>query len=140
MASPASGDVSADATAANELANQTTDLATLLDKILPVWLQHVGSVKSQTEEAINQLATSFSSINEQFEKAAFKGASGGTHAVENSCSLTTLCERELQPVVASMTAILASKDALVASVYDLAMATVELPSRNSAMVSLMPLP
>ncbi len=102
-------------------------LGPLLGEVLPVWLMHVGSVKTQTEDAITQLAGSLASINEQFEKAGFKGASGAGDAQGGTTiSLLTLCERELQPVISSMDRILESKSALVQSVQDLSQATGEL--------------
>jgi len=102
-------------------------LSPLLVSVLPVWQEHVGAVKSQTESAINELASSFASISEQFEAAGFQGANGtSADGQETSMSLLTLCERQLQPVVASMTHILDSKGSLVSSVHDLSHATIEL--------------
>ncbi len=37
----------------------TSELKPLLEGVLPVWLRHVASVKSQTEEAVTQLVRSF---------------------------------------------------------------------------------
>ena len=107
--------------------DRANPLSRLLTGILPVWLQHVRAVKVQTEEAVNQLATSFSSISEQFEVAGFQGASGSaTERHDTTISLLTLCERQLQPVIRSMTSILDGKDALLASVRELSAATSEL--------------
>jgi methyl-accepting chemotaxis protein len=93
----------------------------LLSAVLPVWAQHVASVRSQTEEAVTRLALSFSSMNRQFEAAGFGAATGGAEF-----SLLTLCERELRPVVSSMTRLLDSKKTLIGSVNDLVSATDEL--------------
>lgn len=102
-------------------------LSNLLTSLLPVWLQHVGSVKTQTEEAITGLVLSFSSIIEQFEAAGFKGAHGTSQTGETvTISLLTLCERQLRPVIKSMSTILESKGALVASVNELSQTTSEL--------------
>lgn len=107
-------------------------LTPLLVGVLPVWQKHVGAVKSQTETAIHELALSFASISEQFEAAGFRGANGtSTEGEETTISLLTLCERQLEPVVASMAHILDSKEALVASVHDLSRATVELQNMAS---------
>jgi methyl-accepting chemotaxis protein len=109
------------------------NLPPLLAGVLPVWLQHVDAVKHQTEEAINQLALSFSSMTEQFEAAGFKGANLASAACDSATiSLLTLCERELQPVVSSMMGILDSKGALVDSVHELARATVDLHEMASS--------
>lgn len=113
------------------------DLSQLLLSVLPVWLQHVGSVKGQTEQAINQLASSFASISTQFESAGFKGANGpSVDAPTTSISLLTLCERELQPVIASMTKLLDGKTAMAASVIELAAATKELQDMAGAVAQI----
>jgi methyl-accepting chemotaxis protein len=108
------------------------NLPPLLTGVLPVWAQHVGEVKQQTEDAINQLARSFSSITERFEVAGFKGVNDVPgKGPDTTISLLTLCERQLQPVVSSMTSILDSKGALVQSVHELSQATIELQSMGS---------
>lgn len=102
-------------------------LAELLQAVLPVWQQHVESVKNQTEQAITQLATSFASISGQFEAAGFKSDSaGGRGGEEVTISLLTLCERELQPVIAAMNKLLEGKDAMADAVHELASATKDL--------------
>lgn len=104
-------------------------LPLLLAGVLPVWVQHVETVRTQTEEAITQLAMSFSSITQQFEAAGFRNASDGPGQDgrrETTISLLTLCERELQPVIASMTQLMNSKSAMATAVHELSLATVEL--------------
>lgn len=103
----------------------SSELKPLLESVLPVWLRHVASVKSQTEEAVTQLVISFSSINKQFEAAGFVGSHGGS-ARGATISLLTLCERQLSPVVSSMSRILEGKATLVNSVNSLALATRDL--------------
>ena len=118
---------------AADAATLLAKLPTLLASVLPVWLEHVGSVKTQTEEAITQLLISFSSITEQFEAAGFKGANGASADGQGATtiSLLTLCERQLRPVISSMTRILDSKGTLVKSVHDLSVVTVELQNMAS---------
>ncbi|MES2296015.1 MAG: methyl-accepting chemotaxis protein [Pseudomonadota bacterium] len=103
-------------------------LNALARTVIPIWLRHVGTVKSQTEGAIGELVQSFSSVVQQFEQAGFSGVtrvSTGNH--ENvTISLLTLCERELGPVVASLEKIISSKDELLRDVRALAQATHEL--------------
>lgn len=112
---------------AGDSGDQFGDLSSLLVSVLPVWLQHVGSVKNQTEEAITQLVLSFSSITEQFEAAGFKGADGAlTNERDAAISLLTLCERQLRPVITSMGSLLEGKGAMTASVHELSAATSEL--------------
>jgi methyl-accepting chemotaxis protein len=104
-------------------------LRPLLSDVLPVWLHHVGTVKQQTEEAVTQLVISFASITKQFEAAGFVGVNAGeVQGVGTTMSLLTLCERQLRPVITSMSRILDSKAALISSVHDLAGATKELQS------------
>jgi methyl-accepting chemotaxis protein len=108
-------------------------LPALLAGVLPVWLEHVGSVKSQVEDAITALALSFSSITGQFEAAGFKGADGATpEGTHTTISLLTLCERQLQPMISAMSRILDSKSLLVSGVHDLAVVTAELQAMASA--------
>jgi methyl-accepting chemotaxis protein len=107
------------------------ELSALLVNVLPVWKEHVESVKSQTERAITELVTNFSSISEQFEIAGFTGANSGSSVDEATLTLLTLCERQLQPVIASMHGLMDSKGALASSVHDLAQATLELQNMAS---------
>lgn len=105
----------------------TQEITALLATVLPVWSQHVSSVKDQTEEAVTKLAISFSSINKQFEAAGFGAAGGsGSADAQTAFSLLTLCERELRPVVSAMTRLMDSKKSLIGSVTDLVSATDEL--------------
>ena len=118
----------ADAASAED-AERDRRLRQLLREVLPIWLSHVGSVKGQTEEAITQLVLSFASITQQFEAAGFKGVGGeSSRDVAATIGLLTLCERELQPVIASMGKILDSKNVLVDSVGELSVATGEMRS------------
>jgi methyl-accepting chemotaxis protein len=104
------------------------DLSRLLQGVLPVWNKHVGSVKQQTEDAINQLMVNFSSITQQFEAAGFHGAMGSRAEANDAISLLTLCERQLQPVIATMSEMLHGKDAMLVIVQNLSAATRELQS------------
>jgi len=102
-------------------------LSSLLVGVLPVWLQHVGTVRTQTEDAIGKAVQSFASITEQCEAAGFEGVrSSARNREQESISLLTLCERQLRPVISTMTQMLDSKDAMLAIVNDLSRATVEL--------------
>jgi methyl-accepting chemotaxis protein len=102
--------------------------AALMKVVLPVWLRHVGTVKSQTEGAIGELVASFASVVQQFEHAGFGGVTRSDKASHEdvTISLLTLCERELEPVVASLEKIISSKDELLRDVRNLAQATHEL--------------
>jgi len=103
------------------------DLAVLLQDVLPAWQHHVGLVKTQTEGAVVQLTSSFASVLQQFDLAGIGGgAAGGGGDDGKSISLLALCERELQPVVLSLTNVIDGKDALLANVRNLAKETLEL--------------
>jgi len=117
---------------APQLARYGDALPPLLRGILPVWREHVESVRSQTDTAVGDLVVDFSAITEQFEAAGFKGTSdSSSNGQDTTISLLTLCERELQPVIASMTRITDSKGALAASVRELSVITGELQTMAS---------
>ncbi len=101
--------------------------------ILPVWLRHIGSAKHQTEEAVTELASSFSSIVKQFDSAGFVGVSASRMAgnENQTVNLLTLSERKLTPVVSSMEKIIDSKDGLLEGVRNLQLATHELKDMAS---------
>jgi len=99
-------------------------LKKLLTDVLPVWILHFGSVRTQTEEAVNALAHSLSAISRDFEAAGFEGVGhGGESANGETPGLLALCESKLTPVVSSMGSILDSKAVLVTQVLELSAAT-----------------
>lgn len=112
-----------DATASNAIgANAHSAIATLLQHVISAWQQHVGLVKSQTERAIGDLTNSFASVLQHFDLAGI-GAGPSTGVKSNAAdpmSLLALCERELQPVVSSLTGVIEGKDALLAKISNLA--------------------
>lgn len=98
-------------------------LKRLLAGVLPVWVFHFGSVRSQTEEAVNALAKSLSALSRSFQAAGFAGVGHREEADGGTAGLLTLCESKLAPVVSSMGSILDSKALLVTSILDLSTAT-----------------
>lgn len=104
-------------------------LTTLLLDILPVWQHHADLVKNQTEQAVLQLTSSFSSVLQEFDLA---GISGNQHQAglatdsSGSIGLLALCERELKPVVLSLTNVIEGKDALLTDLRSLAHETLDL--------------
>ncbi|HEX8611794.1 MAG TPA: methyl-accepting chemotaxis protein [Telluria sp.] len=100
-------------------------MAALLTDVLPVWEHHVASVRSQSEEAIGQLLTSFSSILARFDAAGFQGAHGESGA-DSAISLLTLCQRELGPVIAVLQSVIDSKAGLLGHVRSLSDTIAEL--------------
>ncbi len=111
----------------------TSELSALLSGILPVWLRHIGSAKHQTEDAVTELASSFSSIVKQFDLAGFVGvsASGTAGDKDTRVSLLTLSERELTPIVSSMGKMIEHQDDLLKGVRNLQLATHELKDMAS---------
>jgi methyl-accepting chemotaxis protein len=103
-------------------------LASLLGGVLPVWRQHVDSVRHQTDEAVGTLVTNLGAITEQFDAAGFRGDSGAGAGDASSSHRLAQCEQMLQPVIATMNEISASKDAIASSVKELTATTTELQS------------
>jgi methyl-accepting chemotaxis protein len=108
---------------------QVNGLADLLESVLPAWQHHVLAVKQQTEEAVVQLTTRFAVVLEEFDLAGIGGGAGPANGVGKSTEtidLLTLCERELQPLVGSLSAVIDGNDAMLANVRNLAAETVGL--------------
>ncbi len=82
----------------------------LLVEVLPVWERHVDSVRNQSEEAIGQLLTSFSSILARFDAAGFAHEENDE---QSAISLLVLCQRELGPVIACLHQVIDSKAGLL---------------------------
>jgi len=96
----------------------------LLEAVLPVWRQHVGSVRTQTDEAVGSLITDLGSITDQFEATGL--ASSASSNAASSSALLAECEVKLQPVIATMGQIASGKEDLVHSVTQLSGAAGEL--------------
>ncbi len=103
-----------------------SDLATLLGDVLPAWQHHIAIVKTQTETAVVQLTTSFAKVIDEFELAGIGGGRGVAESKDRTITLLALCERELQPVVASLTSMIEGKDVLLNNIRNLAKGTLEL--------------
>jgi methyl-accepting chemotaxis protein len=95
-------------------------LKSLLDEVLPAWTHHVNEVKRQTEAAVLQLTTSFSKVLQHLSPADSNSKAVGG---DRSIGLLALCERELHPVVASLTDVIDGKDAMMAKISALAQET-----------------
>ena len=116
-----------DAQDAAPLAKQ--ELALLVHDVLGAWQHHLKTVKTQTEGAVVQLTNSFGEVLQQFDLAGIGGsktsANGGVDA-SKTISLLDLCERELQPVVLSLSSVVDGKDALLVNIHHLATETLAL--------------
>lgn len=102
-------------------------MSALASGVLPVWLRHVQSVKTQTEDAINELVMRFSSLVQQFQNAGFTDRRSEENASNQvTMNLLTLCERELGPVISCLENVVGSKAELLDNVRTLSVATTEL--------------
>ncbi len=98
-----------------------SELTTLLQDVLPAWKHHVDVVKVQTEAAVVQLTTSFAMVLEELDHAGIASAvQSSRENGTNSISLLALCERELQPVVGSLTSVIEGKDFMMGNIQNLA--------------------
>ena len=104
------------------------DAVYLVQAVLPAWLQQVELVKQQTEAAVLQLTTSFARVLEQFDQAGIGGSQDPQRNADRTITLLALCERELKPVVSSLTHMIQGKDALLNNISSLAQETAELRS------------
>ena len=113
---------------AQELASLSVqELAVLLQNVVPAWQYHVETVQNQTESAVTQLSSSFAKVIDQFDLAGIGGARAtGSTETSSTIGLLDLCERELQPVVLSLTNVIEGKDALLIDIRNLAKETLEL--------------
>lgn len=98
----------------------------LLLEVLPAWQQHVGIVKAQTEDAVTNLTSSFAKVLDQFDLAGIGQAGAAQDQEVRTIALLDLCERELQPVVQSLSSMIEGKDKLLINVRSLAQQTLEL--------------
>lgn len=110
-----------------ELAHRLSDL---LQNILPLWNSHVETVKTHSEQSVQQLIMSFSSMVHEFDKAGFGGVSNvELNAAKNSdatITLLQLCKKELAPVINSLSQMIDSKDELLNCIRDLAKSTADM--------------
>jgi len=111
-------------------------LSQLLQQVLPAWRYQVDLVKNQTEGAVVQLTTSFAKVLQQFDLAGIGGGTGRNDKADTTISLLTLCERELQPVVLSLTQVIEGKDVLMNNIRNLAKQTLELQSMSEEVRSI----
>ncbi len=102
----------------------STPLETLLGAVLPVWRQHVGDVRQQTDDAVGTLVGSLGSVTEEFEAAGFTSLGG---AIESSANdALARCEHKLHPVIGTMNEIAEGKGALAVRLKDVATTVGEL--------------
>jgi methyl-accepting chemotaxis protein len=88
-------------------------LGGLLLEVLPAWQHHVGLVKTQTEVAATQLTTSFSQVLDRFDHTGIGDAGFSKANPKETIGLLELCERELQPVVTSLSEVVEGRDTML---------------------------
>ncbi len=103
----------------------------LLVDVLPAWQEHVAIVKAQTEQAVERLTSSFASVLGELDAAGIGHAGQTNEQEDRTIKLLALCERELQPVVQSLSSMIEGKDILLTNIRSLAKQTLELQSMAS---------
>ena len=105
---------------------QHQEAVDLLLEVLPAWQEHVALVKAQTEQAVERLTSSFASVLGELDAAGIGHVGRSNEQEDRTIKLLALCERELQPVVQSLTSMIEGKDILLADIRSLAKQTLEL--------------
>jgi methyl-accepting chemotaxis protein len=100
----------------------------LLLDVLPAWQAHVALVKAQTEQAVERLTSSFASVLGELDRAGIGHAEQSNAQEDRTIKLLALCERELKPVVQSLSSMIEGKDILLSNIRSLAKQTLELQS------------
>ncbi|WP_295750144.1 methyl-accepting chemotaxis protein [Undibacterium sp.] len=100
----------------------------LLNTVLPVWQNHVLTVKSQTENAVIQLINSFGSLIQQFDEAGFSSKASGENSDKHQATirLINLCQQDLEPVIAHLEQMIDSKGELLDAIKTLAESVADL--------------
>ncbi|MBC3882392.1 hypothetical protein H8K35_13435 [Undibacterium sp. LX40W] len=108
----------------SELDNRTEFFKT----VLPVWQNHVVSVKEKTETAVIQLIESFSSLVGQFDAAGFSSKIGESSSEQHQSTmhLLDLCRDDLQPLIEQLEKMLNSKSEMLEAIGGLAASTADL--------------
>lgn len=103
-------------------------VADFVRQLHPVWQSHIDAAKHQTETAVTQLTGSFASLLQEFDQAGIGAmrATGDGQVQSGSFNLLTLCQRELEPVVVSLTQVIEGKDGLLGRIAQLSERTGEL--------------
>jgi methyl-accepting chemotaxis protein len=105
---------------------QQQEALPLLLEVLPAWQHHVHLGRIQTEKAVENLTASFAKVLGQFDLAGIGNAGQPQEQGDRTIKLLDLCERELQPVVQSLSSMIEGKDQLLTHVRQLAQETLDL--------------
>ncbi|WMW80370.1 methyl-accepting chemotaxis protein [Undibacterium cyanobacteriorum] len=105
--------------------------------VLPVWQNHVVSIKEKTETAVAQLIESFSSLVNQFDAAGFSAASDGSNTQHQSTlDLLELCRNDLQPLIEQLEKMLDNKSEMLDAIGGLAESTADLKDMAHSVTSI----
>lgn len=108
----------------NELDNRSG----FFKAVLPIWQNHIASVKEKTETAVTQLIESFSSLINQFDAAGFSSQTGdqGSAQHQSTMHLLDLCRNDLQPLIEQLEKMLNTKSEMLEAISGLAALTADL--------------
>lgn len=108
----------------NELDNRSS----FFKAVLPIWQNHVVSVKDKTETAVGQLIESFSSLVNQFDAAGFSSQANGDGSEQHQSTLhlLDLCRNDLQPLIEQLEKMLNTKSEMLEAIGGLAASTADL--------------
>lgn len=98
----------------------------LLGSVLPVWCHQVKTAKSQTEDALLQLTSSFALVLDQCAQSGIHDSEKNGASSDSNIGLLALCERELQPLLGALVHVIEGKDAMLGHVNSMVGATTEL--------------
>ncbi|MDO8294228.1 MAG: methyl-accepting chemotaxis protein [Gallionella sp.] len=116
----------ADAAFRAQTADYLRSLQTLGSDVVPVWVRHVETGRSQMETAIIELMVRFSGIVDKLD-AALKASESASEGIDGGLvSVFASSEKELGAVVSSLRAATQHKDAMLAEINELLHFIVEL--------------
>lgn len=110
-------------TVRNEIALYVAGTAELGDKLLPVWTAHIEDSRAQMETAVSLLTQRFAAIVERIDKALGTSTADGRGP---TATVLAQSERDLAPVVASLSEAMSSNRTMQGEVQNLGRFAAEL--------------
>jgi methyl-accepting chemotaxis protein len=110
-------------TVRNEIALYVAGTAELGDKLLPVWTAHIEDSRAQMETAVSLLTQRFAAIVERIDKALGTSTADGRGP---AAAVLAQSERDLAPVVASLSEAMSSNRTMQGEVQNLGRFAAEL--------------
>ena len=90
----------------------------LLLDVLPVWQRNIETSRQQTEDAIGNLASRFSGINQQLNNAVRLYGGGGSNEIQN---IIGNAETQLSSILNSLNQALAARETMLSEINGLAL-------------------